>query len=161
MQAKIHMKPRYLILGYNGEGVWHPQKILLKRESLYILQGLPIIPHSHLVKKLHIKTDNFVFTAICCSTHWPPKNDHILIVGFLKMTTFWKPNSQYYNKWWNCFIFHKTCEQRTQQRHEWISSLLLFTTLILSSIWFVLFKMLKQTDKIYISLNSTILQSFW
>ena len=43
---------------------------------------------------------------IHCSFDWSPKDDHILMVGFLKMTTFWKPHSQYYNKIWrNCSQF--------------------------------------------------------
>ena len=28
-----------------------------------------------------------------CSFDWPPKDDHILVVSFLKMTTFWKPTA--------------------------------------------------------------------
>ena len=74
-----------------------------------------------------------------------------------KMTTFWKPSSQYYNKWWNCFIFHKICAQKTQQRHEWIISLLLFTTLILSSIWFVFFNCSNRLTRFI----SPLTQQYW
>ena len=37
---------------------------------------------------IQIKTDNFIFTSICCSFDCPPRDDHISKVGFLKMTTF-------------------------------------------------------------------------
>ena len=114
-------------------------------------------PHGHLFKELHINTDNFVLTAICTSFHWlylemthldgePPKNDHILKAQHPVLQQMVKLLCISYNLW-----------IETQHRHEWIISLLLFTTLILSSIWFVFFKLLKQTDKIYISLNPTIL----
>ena len=42
---------------------------------------------------------------VCNRLHWLPKDDCIFAVGFLKMTTFWKPNSEYYNKQKMPFIF--------------------------------------------------------
>ena len=41
--------------------------------------------------KLTILT--IVFTGICCTFDWPPKDDHILMVGFLKMTHFESPTA--------------------------------------------------------------------
>ena len=90
-------------------------------------------------------TDHLKMTTSCIDRGLP-KNDHIL-----------KAQQPILQHMVNCFIFHKICAQKTQQRHEWIISLLLFTTLILRFNMICLFKLLKQTDKIYISLNSTIL----
>ena len=42
---------------------------------------------------------------VCNRPHWLPKDDCIFAVGFPKMTTFWKPNSEYYNKQKMPFIF--------------------------------------------------------
>ena len=42
---------------------------------------------------------------VCNRLHWLPKDDCIFAVGFPKMTTFWKPNSEYYNKQKMPFIF--------------------------------------------------------
>ena len=42
---------------------------------------------------------------VCNRLHWLPKDDCIFAVGFLKMTTFWKPNSEYYNKQKMSLIF--------------------------------------------------------
>ena len=42
---------------------------------------------------------------VCKRFHWLPKDDCIFAVGFPKMTTFWKPNSEYYNKQKMPFIF--------------------------------------------------------
>ena len=70
-------------------------------------------------------TDHLKMTTSCIDRGLP-KNDHIL-----------KAQQPILQHMVNCFIFHKICAQKTQQRHEWIISLLLFTTLILSSIWFV------------------------
>ena len=44
LQAKIHLKPGYLIQGREG-GRWHPKKILMKRGSSYYTGAIPQIPN--------------------------------------------------------------------------------------------------------------------
>ena len=102
-------------------------------------------PHGHLFKKLHIKTDNFVLTAIGSSFHWlylrwphldgkPPKNEHILKAQQPILQQMVKLLCISYNLW-----------IETQHRHEWIISLLLFTTHDFEFNMICLFKLLKQT----------------
>ena len=74
----------------------------------YVFQGLSyiycrvrsIFPTIFILILEYYGHHTYILDFFCCSFDWPPKDDHILVVSFLKMTTCWKPNSQYYNKIW-------------------------------------------------------------
>ena len=54
------------------------------------------------------------------------------MVGLLKMTTFWNPNSEHNNKWGNHFVFYKTWVLTLTVNNSQLNIICLFATLILS-----------------------------
>ena len=54
------------------------------------------------------------------------------MVGLLKMTTFWNPNSEHNNKWGNHFVFYKTWVLTLTIKNSQLNIICLLATLILS-----------------------------
>ena len=107
---------------------YHPRKTLLLWQmksvsffTVFILFQMSIFSLKPFYRSASHERSAFF---VCNRLHWLPKDDCIFAVGFLKMTTFWKPNSEYYNKqkmslifchirfvtvmhelgWWNSFL---------------------------------------------------------